>query len=313
MLRRLVQAYLATGRTVEGLVEDVPLEWADAERVRFVTSNLVEAAAPSNNPLISPVGWKAAIDTAGGNVVAGPGISSATWPPPGSPRWWTPMPTRWGRTWRSRRAPSSSARRCSSLSSTGRDAGGPRPAAAGVPPTINKYYILDLAPGRSLVEYLVEQGMQVFVCRWRNPDARHSGGAETYVQAISRHWTPWRTSAASTARTSSRPARAASSRAWRRRTWPPRAGEHRLASLDLLVTLLDQTLAGVASAKVDEPVAARAVAASRRTGYLDGRLAEVFAWLRPGDLVWNYWVTTTSRAGNRRSSTSSTGTPTRRG
>jgi polyhydroxyalkanoate synthase len=30
---------------------------------------------------------------------------------------------------------------------------------------------------------------------------------------------------------------------------------------------------------------------SRRKGYLDGRaLAEVFAWLRPGDLVWNYWV-----------------------
>ena len=30
---------------------------------------------------------------------------------------------------------------------------------------------------------------------------------------------------------------------------------------------------------------------SRRRGYLDGRaLAEVFAWLRPGDLIWNYWV-----------------------
>src|SRR4029450_3144381 len=29
----------------------------------------------------------------------------------------------------------------------------------------------------------------------------------------------------------------------------------------------------------------------RRKGYLDGRnLAEVFAWLRPGDLIWNYWV-----------------------
>jgi polyhydroxyalkanoate synthase len=34
-----------------------------------------------------------------------------------------------------------------------------------------------------------------------------------------------------------------------------------------------------------------AKAVSRRKGYLDGRqLAEVFAWLRPGDLIWNYWV-----------------------
>ena len=54
-----------------------------------------------------------------------------------------------------------------------------------VPPTINKYYALDLAPGRSLVEYLVGQGLQVFVVSWRNPDARHAGwGFDTYVQAI---------------------------------------------------------------------------------------------------------------------------------
>ena len=54
-----------------------------------------------------------------------------------------------------------------------------------VPPTINKFYILDLAPGRSLVEYLVQQGQQVFVVSWRNPDARHSTwGLDTYVQAI---------------------------------------------------------------------------------------------------------------------------------
>jgi poly(3-hydroxyalkanoate) synthetase len=37
--------------------------------------------------------------------------------------------------------------------------------------------------------------------------------------------------------------------------------------------------------------AAAATAASQRQGYLDGaRLAEVFAWLRPNDLIWSYWV-----------------------
>ena len=54
-----------------------------------------------------------------------------------------------------------------------------------VPPTINKYYAIDLAPGRSLVEYLVKNGQQVFVISWRNPDARHAGwGMSTYVQAV---------------------------------------------------------------------------------------------------------------------------------
>ena len=57
------------------------------------------------------------------------------------------------------------------------------------------------------------------------------------------------------------------------------------------MTVLDKSRAGLTTALADERTAARAVAASRRKGYLDGRsLAEVFAWLRPGDLVWNYWV-----------------------
>ena len=54
-----------------------------------------------------------------------------------------------------------------------------------VPPVINKFYIADLAPGRSLVEYLVQGGQQVFMISWRNPDVRHRDwGVDTYGQAI---------------------------------------------------------------------------------------------------------------------------------
>jgi polyhydroxyalkanoate synthase len=64
----------------------------------------------------------------------------------------------------------------------------------------------------------------------------------------------------------------------------------RIASLTLMVTVLDQGREGLAAA-VDETTAKVAIAFSARKGYLDGRaLAEVFAWLRPTDLVWRYWV-----------------------
>jgi polyhydroxyalkanoate synthase len=67
--------------------------------------------------------------------------------------------------------------------------------------------------------------------------------------------------------------------------------QDRLAAFTLLVTVLDTRQSGTTSALIDENLATAAKAASARRGYLDGRsLAEVFAWLRPGDLIWNYWV-----------------------
>jgi polyhydroxyalkanoate synthase len=67
--------------------------------------------------------------------------------------------------------------------------------------------------------------------------------------------------------------------------------QDRIAAFTLLASVLDQERAGLASAVIDERRAQAAIAASQARGYLDGRsLAEVFAWLRPNDLIWNYWV-----------------------
>src|SRR5262249_33588737 len=54
-----------------------------------------------------------------------------------------------------------------------------------VPPQINKYYFLDLAPGKSFIEYAVAAGVQPFCISWRNPTAEHRDwGLETYLHAI---------------------------------------------------------------------------------------------------------------------------------
>ena len=71
----------------------------------------------------------------------------------------------------------------------------------------------------------------------------------------------------------------------------PPAGRTGSPRCTLMVTVLDQSRAGLGSAVIDERNARLAASASAARGYLDGRsLAEVFAWLRPNDLIWNYWV-----------------------
>jgi polyhydroxyalkanoate synthase subunit PhaC len=157
---------------------------------------------------------------------------------------------------------------------------------------INKFYIIDLAPGRSMAEYLVGAGQQVFMISWRNPDARHAHwNLDTYGQAV--------LDALAAVSRITRSERAALMgvcsggiiAAMVTAHLAHLGGQDRIAGLTLLVTVLDQARAGLATALISERTARAAAAASRARGYLDGRaLAEVFAWLRPNDLIWNYWV-----------------------
>jgi polyhydroxyalkanoate synthase len=297
VLRRVMQAYLATGSVALGLVEEVPLDWRDAERMRFAVTNLVDALAPSNSPLLSPEAWKAAIDTGGGSLIAGArnllnDLSNSprvpTMVPPDAFTVGTDLSVSPGAV--VLRTPVYELIQYQPSTSTV----GAVPLLI-VPPTINKYYILDLAPGRSMIEYLVGQGQQVFVMSWRNPDARHtSWGFDEYVRAIVEAAGAVTGICAAEAfhllAACSGGILASVAAALPQANGAGPAGP-RLASLCLLVTMLDQSRTDAVGALVDESMADAAIAASARQGYLDGRkLAEVFAWLRPGDLVWNYWV-----------------------
>jgi polyhydroxyalkanoate synthase len=294
LLRRAMQAYLAAAETAEGVVAEASLDWADSERVGFVLTNLIDALAPSNNPLLNPAAVKAAVDSGGGSMLTGlrhfladmavpPRVPSMVEPDafevgvdlavtPGSVILRTPVfeliqyrPT------------TTAVRQVPLLM---------------VPPVINKFYVMDLAPGRSMVEYLVGSGMQVFMISWRNPDARHAKwDLDTYGQAI--------LDAMDAAARIAGSEQVALAGACSGGIIAAMVAAHlahvgqqdRIAALTLLVTVLDQARAGLASAVIDERSAEVAAAASQARGYLDGRsLAEVFAWLRPNDLIWNYWV-----------------------
>jgi len=294
LLRRTMQAYLAAAQTAEGVVAEAGLDVDDRERVEFVLTNVVDALAPSNNPLLNPAAVKAAVDSGGGSALAGLrhfiGDMAA---PPRVPSMVEPDAFQVGVDLAV--TPGSVVLRTPVFELIQY-----RPATAAVrqvplvivPPVINKFYVMDLAPGRSLAEYLVGSGLQVFMISWRNPDARHAAwDLNTYGQAVLDAM-----DAAARIAGSEQAALAGACSggiiAAMVAAHLARAGQQdRIAALTFMVTVLDQARAGLASAVIDERTARLAAAASRARGYLDGRsLAEVFAWLRPNDLIWNYWV-----------------------
>ncbi|MFN3955413.1 MAG: class I poly(R)-hydroxyalkanoic acid synthase [Pararhodobacter sp.] len=51
------------------------------------------------------------------------------------------------------------------------------------PPWINKFYVLDLKPQNSLIQWIVDQGYTLFVVSWVNPDASYADvGMDDYVR-----------------------------------------------------------------------------------------------------------------------------------
>jgi polyhydroxyalkanoate synthase len=294
LLKRLVQLYLAGRHTAEQLVIDADLDTRDRERVRFLVENVAEAVAPSNVPLVNPVSTKAVIDTAGLSLVRGgkqlvKDLASAPRVPemvdgsgfvlgdniaatPGAVVFRTEV--------------------LELIQYAPQTVEVYEVPALVVPPTINKFYALDLAPERSLVEFGVQQGRQMFVISWRNPDSRHATwNLDSYIRAVLDALEAVEEITGS-ARTVLGGVCSGGILASMTAAYLSGIGrQDRLAALCLAVTVIDNHEAGTMSALVDERLANRAKAKSARQGYLDGRtLAEVFAWLRPGDLVWNYWV-----------------------
>jgi polyhydroxyalkanoate synthase subunit PhaC len=294
LLRRAVQLHIATARTASELIDDADLDWEDDERIRFTATNVVDALSPSNVPVVNPLSLKAAIDTGGRSAVRGfrqflsdvassPRVPSMVDPDafavgkdlactPGAVVFRTDVFELIQYT------PTTETVRAVPLLM--------------VPPTINKFYIADLAPGRSIAEYYVGRGQQVFMISWRNPDERHADwGLDTYGQAIidamdavervtGQEKVALQAFCSGGIITTMTLAHLAAT-----------GGLSRVTALSLAVTVLDWERAGTVSALVDEATIQAAVEKSRKKGYLDGAgLAEVFAWLRPNDLVWSYWV-----------------------
>ena len=169
----LEQQYLLGSQLVNELLDAAGLETTQELKARFAAQFIVDALAPTNTLPGNPAAVRTAFDTGGKSVVRGAKnmlddiLHNGGWP--------------------------------SQVDSTGFEVGGNMAATPGAvvyrsdlieliqyepqgkqvhavpllfcPPWINKYYIMDLAPGRSLIEWAVQHGHTCFAISYRNPDA----------------------------------------------------------------------------------------------------------------------------------------------
>ena len=294
--RRLGQEYLSLCESVGHLVDDLDYgqrSWQDAERARFVANIVTSAAAPTNFMLTNPAALKRAFDTGG--------LSMAR----GARQWWRDVRQNGG-------MPAQTDRSAFQVGTDLAVTPGAvvdrdelaeviqyAPATAAVhrqpvliiPPPIGRYYFLDLRPGRSFVEYAVSRGLQVFMISWRNPDPGLGGlGMDAYAARI-------RSAIDVVGEICDTPelstigfcAGGILMSTVLNHLAATDAGRVRAASF--AVTLLDFDSRAALGAFSAPRLLELARKRSSRAGVITGRqLGNVFSWMRPDDLVFNYWV-----------------------
>lgn len=160
-----------------------------------------------------------------------------------------------------------------------------------LPPWINKYYILDLAPNKSLVEYLIGQGFQVFIISWVNPSENHkeidfedylSKGSLTALNYIKKmgfkkiHLTGYCIGGTLAVITTA---------------YLSAKKKNYIASLSLFTTLLDFANAGDIKILIDKRLIDLIEKEVTAKGYFDGRyLANCFNLLKANDMIWSYFI-----------------------
>ena len=187
LFHRLGQAYLAWSRMALDLVEDAQFDWRTAERAKLATVLFTAALAPTNVPLLNPDALERAFETGGRSLAKGLGnISRDLRTNRGFPRSVDRSAFVVGRDLAV--TPGAVVFRnevCELLQYTPATETVHDLPMVMVPPQINKYYFMDLAPGRSFVEFALKQGIQMFTISWRNPTEEHSEwGLSTYVDAV---------------------------------------------------------------------------------------------------------------------------------
>ncbi|HTH17751.1 MAG TPA: alpha/beta fold hydrolase [Magnetospirillum sp.] len=288
----LAQAYLSWASTIERVSVAVGEDDRERLRARFAAQLVTGALSPSNSLLTNPQAKAKAVETAGASlmraaarmahdVVNNGGMPSQTEPDafavgkdlaatPGAVVLRTPM-----------------LELIEYAPQTEEVLGTPMLL---VPPVVNKYYLLDLAPGRSMIENLVQSGVRVFAISWRNPTAAHRDwGLDAYAGAIVEALdAACRMSGSPSAHMAAICTGAAPASAALGHLAATGKGA-KVASATMVVSVLDSNKGASLGLFANPDTIETAKRRSAAEGVLCGReMGRIFTWMRPDDLVWNY-------------------------
>lgn len=291
--RVMLQGHLAWSRALGGLVSRSGLDGANKERAGFVVQLLSDALAPTNTLLGNPGAVKRLFETGGASLVEGmQNLLRDVARNRGMPAQVDTSAFELGRNLAL--TPGAVVFRNEVLELIQYAPTTPtvhaRPQLL-VPPQVNKFYVFDMAPGKSIVEFLVASGFQTFCVSWRNPTpAQRDWDMDTYVAALLEAIAAVREitgspdlnlhGACSGAMTMSALLGLLAAR-----------GERLVNAATLMVAVLDSRADSQLGTFVTPEAIALAKQRSSSRGVLEGQeMGRVFAWMRPNDLVWNYWV-----------------------
>lgn len=291
--RRIAQSYLASGAALLRSVDQLGLDPKSADRARFAITQVVDATAPTNFLASNPAAIKKAWKTRGRSLLDGTRhLTYDILHNGGMPTQVDTRPFRVGETIGV--TPGAVVHRTDVFELIQYQPATPMVSTLPtvvVPPQINRFYFLDMAPGRSFVEYCVQRGIPMFMISWRNPTPEHRDwGLDTYTSAcleavsvaadildsghsnVMGFCAGGMTEAALLSHLS-------------------QTDQDVVKAAGMAVSLMDTDVPSSLTAFMSRESLSTSLAASRRKGILPGRsLGRVFAWARPNDLVWNYWV-----------------------
>ena len=288
----LKQSYLLSSRWLTGLIDDSTLDHTTKQKCEFYTRQFIDAISPSNFALTNPEVLKETVDTNGQNLVAGLENLIKDMDK-GSITMTDESAFTLGENIATTNGSVVFENKLIQLIHF-------KPLVAKVnerpiliiPPCINKYYILDLSEHNSYVRYCLEQGNDVYIISWRNPD--ESLGDVTWDEYLTEGTIP-----AIDAVKAISGAKKINAVSWciggtmLATTMAVLASKRKkpIASATFFTTLLDFSDPGELGVFIDESQVQQHEHKLAEGGVMPGKqLASTFAMMRANDLIWSYVV-----------------------